>query len=197
MDMGLPAAEQAANTAAASTPEASQLAQELASRARGELPDKLAHMQVAEALSKQTAAEAAAARSPEAIAAMEKQMRSETARRLLMRYVLPSAGGYVAGEMAGGHGGVGAIAGFGARPMARAVLRGLASPGFTAPASRALAGGAEALSSLAPSAERAAISLSPAIASALEDEMPSVPKLQQLLAELQKKRSDQMVGSNP
>ena len=62
---------------------------------------------------------------------------------------------------------------------------------------RGASGAAGAFPGVAPSAERTAIALSPAVAAALNDEMPSVPRLQQLLAELQKKRSDQMIGSNP
>src|SRR5713226_7991516 len=83
-------AEQAANRASLAQPEASALATDLAQKTREKLPGLLEHIQAAKALAAETAGDAAAARSPESIAAMEKQMRSETARRLLMRYVLPS-----------------------------------------------------------------------------------------------------------
>lgn len=136
MKEALAPAEIAANEAALGTPEAQQLAQELAARARGELPERLAHMQATQALAQRTAADAAAARSPEAVRAMEKQMRTDATKRLLTRYILPGAAGYAVGELGGGHGTLGAAAGFGARPMLRATLRNLTSPAFQAPLGR-------------------------------------------------------------
>jgi hypothetical protein len=148
MTEALPASEVAANQAALATPEAQALATKAAQRVRAELPGKMAQVESADALAAQTAADAAAARSPEAVAAMEKEMRSETAKRLLLRYLLPAGAGYAAGELAGGHGGVGAIAGFGSRPMLRALLRGATSPGFTAPVARAEADLAQTLANI-------------------------------------------------
>lgn len=184
MKNALPAADVAANDAALSTPEAQGLAQQLAGKARTDLPGKLAHVQSASALAEQTAAEAAAARSPEAVASMEKQMRSEIAGRLLKRYLIPAGTGYAVDKVTGGSGAMGAIAGLGMRPTGRALVRAVTSPAVTAPLSRALVSGAEGLSTmgaeipgrLAPLLEGGDPKLLDAIRSLLQ---PTPPRLAQ------------------
>lgn len=148
MREALPAADAAANDAALATPEARTLAQKLAGKARTELPGKLAHVEGASALAEQTAADAAAARSPEAVTAMEKQMRSEIVARLLKRYIVPAGTGYAVDKLTGGSGAMGAVAGLGMRPTGRALVRAATSPAVMAPLSRALVSGAEGLSTM-------------------------------------------------
>lgn len=136
-------------TQALSGPESAALRESLGTNAVERLPDSLARIQGARGLVEQAAADAAAARSPAAVAATEQAMRKETASRLLTRYALPAAAGGLLG------GPVGVIAGFGARPMMRATLRGLNSPSFQAPLMRMILGhvGGEGAERLAPLAE--------------------------------------------
>jgi hypothetical protein len=135
MPEGLSAAEQAQNAAALGTPEAQQLAAELAAKARGELPGKLMHMQNAEALAAQTAADVAPARAFGQTTDYAAQMLAQRAKAQLNRYAIPAAGG-VAGYLMGDDGhkgssalaglGIGAAAGRGISPAIRAVVGNLA-----------------------------------------------------------------------
>jgi hypothetical protein len=190
MKGGLPEAEQAANEAALQTPEAQDLASQLAAKARGELPEKLGQMQNAQALAEQAAADAAGARSPEAVRAAAKEMRGDALKRLATRYIIPAASGAAAERLMGGSGAFGAVAGLGLRPSARAILRAVTSPGFVAPAAGAAASMAE-LPSLIP------IESGSALGAALSEEMPTTPSLQAVLADLKRRREQQMMGSNP
>lgn len=136
-------------TQALSGPESAALRESLGANAVERLPESLSRIQGARGLVEQAGADAAAARSPAAVAATEQAMRKETASRLLTRYALPAAAGGLLG------GPVGVIAGFGARPMLRATVRGLTSPAFQAPLMRMILGhvGGEGAGRLAPLAE--------------------------------------------
>jgi len=171
MTEALPATEVAANQAALATPEATQLAQELAAKARQELPQKLAHMQSAQALAETTAQDAAQARSPEAVRAMEQVMRAEATKRLLTRYLIPSAVGAGVGEMFGGHtgGGIGIGLGLGARPMMRAIARNATGPAFQAPIGRLATSVAEKMAQVGGDATLPELStLTPAVKDRLD-----------------------------
>jgi len=147
-EQGVSPETQAKIAEALAGPDAAALRESLAKNALDRLPGKLAGIEGGRALVEQTAADAAAARTPEALASTEKQMRRSAADILLKRYVLPAAVGAGVGELTGGHygGAAGLGLGLGARPLLRAIVRNALSPGFTAPASRALVSGAERLS---------------------------------------------------
>jgi hypothetical protein len=154
-EQGVTPETQAAIREALDGPEAAALREELAANGLGRFPGQLASIESSKALVEATAADAATARSPEAVAAMESQMRGEKVKVLLTRYFGPAIAGYLLGELAGGHGTLGAIAGFNARPMLQATYRALTSPGFTAPATRMLRSGAEGLAGMGEGAQLA------------------------------------------
>ena len=123
MTEGLPAAEQAANAAALSTPEAEALASELAARARADLPSRLSHVQAAEALAAQTAQDIPAARTTGETTEYAKRMLLQRAQAQLGRYAIPAAGAAIGAAFGGPVGaGLGAAAGRGISPGVRAVV---------------------------------------------------------------------------
>jgi hypothetical protein len=140
MTEGLSAADQAANAAALSTPEATGLASALAAKARTELPDKLAHMQATEALAAQAAADVPVARAAGETVDSAKRILSQRALAQLNRYAIPAVAAGVGAALGGPVGaGIGAAAGRGISPGVRAVVGNLV---FSPEARRVAAGAA-------------------------------------------------------
>jgi hypothetical protein len=147
--------EQRKNQAALASPDAQELAADLAGKARDRLPGQMDSIKNGRALVEQAAQDVSDAQTPEALAATEQRMRSYANDTLLKRYILPAAAGAAAGKVLGGdeNGNIGAVAGLGVglggRPMLRAIMRQASNPGYAAPFSRAAVSAAEKMAQLA------------------------------------------------
>jgi hypothetical protein len=124
--IGLSPESIAANVEAGGSPKAGALAEKLASKYRTDLPGAMEHIESANALMEQTAKEAAAARTPEAVEAFRKAALKEQNIGLLRNYAAPALGSAIGGAV-GIPGGLattmlGMALGGGAGGMAKAIL---------------------------------------------------------------------------